>query len=181
MYFYDTEHEILNRVHQVQNIQQATLSSLQSMMHRCNPYAQGFCSTGHMMQSLTSTIISMLISERRSNGWQYLAPRGNEVAAIMPGQGDECTVGHRDILINLRDGGMKRISNIHRSYMPLVYVLLFPKGEDGWDPSSRLTQKQYYTYRLQIRNDTMECLLRGGRLLQQYIVHRKIFKKYSCI
>ena len=112
----------------------------------------------------------MVINENQSNGWQYLAPHGNEVAAIVPGQGDEHIVGHRDILINLHDGGLKRISNIHRSYMPLVYMLLFPKGEDGWDPSSRLTQKQYYTYRLQIRNDTMECLLRGGRLLQQYIV-----------
>ena len=170
LYFYDTEHELLNRLRQVPNIQQGTLSSLQSMMHRCNPYAQAFRSAGHRMQSSTSTIISMVISERRPNGWQYLAPRGNEVAAIMPGQGDERTVGYRDILINLHDGGLKRISNIHRSYMPLVYVLLFPRGEDGWDPSSSLTQKQYYTYRLQIRDDTMKCFLRGGRLLQQYIV-----------
>ena len=33
-----------------------------------------------------------------------------------------------------------------------------------------VSQKQYYTYRLQVRSDTSEILLPGGRLLQQYIV-----------
>ena len=33
LYFYETEHELLNRLRQVPNIQQGTLSSLQSMMH----------------------------------------------------------------------------------------------------------------------------------------------------
>ena len=59
---------------------------------------------------------------------------------------------------------------------------MFPKGEDGWckdlpqhvnAPSSsnckKVTQQKYYAYRLQAREDTCVCLLRGGRLLQQYI------------
>lgn len=63
--------------------------------------------------------------------------------------------------------------------MPLFYVLLFPKGEDGWyaqiplyDGGNRqfVTQRQYYTFHLQIRLDTNACLLHGGRLLQQFIV-----------
>ncbi|MCO5559224.1 hypothetical protein L7F22_012819 [Adiantum nelumboides] len=70
--------------------------------------------------------------------------------------------------------------------MPLLYVLLFPRGEDGWHlklpyadvdvPTDALTnrqcvsQREYYAYRLQVRLDTNACLLRGGRLLQQFMV-----------
>ena len=76
--------------------------------------------------------------------------------------------------------------------MPLLYVHLFPNGEDRWYPYKPLlrshcthdnevesgvtniekyvSQKQYYTYRLKVRSDTSECLLQGSRLLQQYII-----------
>ena len=104
----------------------------------------------------------------------------------MHGQGEDYDVGHRDIQIFYRNGTMARISNMHRCYMPLLYVLLFPNGEDGWDcqipccqanngqsfhDNTRfVTQLQYYAYRLQVKNDTNACLLQGGRLVQQYIV-----------
>ncbi|MCO5605294.1 hypothetical protein L7F22_059476 [Adiantum nelumboides] len=70
--------------------------------------------------------------------------------------------------------------------MPLLYVLLFPRGEYGWHlklpyadvdvPTDALTNRQcvshmeYYAYHLQVRLDTNACLLRGGRLLQQFMV-----------
>ena len=127
-----------------------------------------------MMQNSNISEIRMVICEDRASGWQYLAPRGAEVAGIMPGQGDENNIGRRDIVLNYCEGGLKRISNLHRSYMPLLYVLLFPNGEDGWhpyvprvdNPTKFVTQMEYYTYRLQIRDDTVQCVLRGGRLLQ---------------
>ena len=73
----------------------------------------------------------------------------------MPGNEEDIIVGHRDILINMRDGGLRRISNTHRSCMSLLYDLLFPRVEDGWDLSMGITQKAFYTYRLQIRHDTL--------------------------
>ena len=97
LYFYDIEIELENRLHRVSNLDESTLSNLQSMMHRCNPYAQVFRSAGMMMQNSHISTISMVITENRANGWQYVAPRGAEVAAIMPGQGDDNNIGHRDI------------------------------------------------------------------------------------
>ncbi|MCO5567881.1 hypothetical protein L7F22_021577 [Adiantum nelumboides] len=110
----------------------------------------------------------------------------NEIAGIMPGQGDLRTSGQRDIVLHCQDGRLQRISNLHRSYMPLLYVLLFPRGEDGWHlklpyadmdvPTNALTdhqcvtQREYYAYRLQVWPDTNACLLCGGRLLQQFII-----------
>ena len=76
----------------------------------------------------------IVITDSRANGWQYLAPSAFEVEAIMPGQGDENNIGHWDIVVNYCTRGLKRISNLHRSYMPLLYVLLFPNEEDGRYP-----------------------------------------------
>jgi hypothetical protein len=78
-----------------------------------------------------------------------------------------------------RGGGLQFISNLHPAYVPLYYVLLFPYGENGWHPdlrlygdsrSKRLTQPRYVAYRLQVRENEYSALLRGGRLLQRYVV-----------
>ena len=61
----------------------------------------------------------------------------------------------------LHEGGLQKISELHPSYDPLQYVLLFPRGDDGWHENisltrsnvrKRVTQLQYYSYRLQIRD-----------------------------
>ncbi|GJT14440.1 retrovirus-related pol polyprotein from transposon TNT 1-94 [Tanacetum coccineum] len=54
-----------------------------------------------------------------------------EVAAIIVNDfGDGLPT--RDIVINSKDEGPKRISELHPSYMALQYPLLFPYGEDGF-------------------------------------------------
>ena len=42
-----------------------------------------------------------------------------------------------DIVLHLREGGVKQISPCHRSYDALSYVLLNPYGRDGWSPGLR--------------------------------------------
>ncbi|MCO5577386.1 hypothetical protein L7F22_031218 [Adiantum nelumboides] len=159
MYVYDTYHEVQNQMNALEGLDVSTLETLSIMMRSCNPYVDAFYN---------------------------LIPVGNEIAAIMPGQGDMRTSGQRDIVLHCRDGRLQRISNLHRSYMPLLYVLLFPQGEDGWHlklpyadvdvPMDALTgcqcvtQREYYAHRLQVRPDTNACLLHGGRLLQQFMV-----------
>ena len=73
----------------------------------------------------------MVIKVAHAGSRQYSIPIGSEVAAIMPGQGECSNVGHRDIHVNFQGGGLHRITNLNQSYMPLMYALLFPKGEDG--------------------------------------------------
>jgi len=59
----------------------------------------------------------------------------------------------------------------------MQYSLLFSRGEYGWYPkilqnssTKKVTARQYYTYKLQICNESSSLILLGGRLLQQYIV-----------
>src|SRR5437588_7328629 len=43
--------------------------------------------------------------------------------------------GSQDIIVNLRDGPLEHISDCHPFYPALRYVLLFPKGQVGWQPN----------------------------------------------
>ena len=48
---------------------------------------------------------------------------------------------------------MKEVYRRYPSYDPLHYVLLFPRGDDGWHANipligfERVTQMQFYSYR----------------------------------
>jgi hypothetical protein len=90
----------------------------------------------------------------------------------------------RDIVLTRRDTGqLQRIYETHRSYDALQYPLMFWKGDDGYHfnvkmmnplSSEEITKKvssmNYYAYRLMIRQNPENYLLRFRRLLQQYCV-----------
>ncbi|GJR62413.1 hypothetical protein Tco_1504575 [Tanacetum coccineum] len=105
---------------------------------------------------------------------QYNKPTVVDVAALITNDfGDG--VPTRDIMVDKKDSGSKRISELH---------LLFPYGEDvfhekipyhtneGSRKTNRgfVTMKEFYAYIIQQRNDQGTTLLRGGRLFQQYLV-----------
>jgi len=83
----------------------------------------------------------------------------------------------RDIILRPRNGGLQRISDLNSAYAPLHYVLLFPLGTPGWNPSLKLcttvtkqmSQVQFYSYRLHLRDKDFPSIHMGGRLFQQYI------------
>jgi hypothetical protein len=81
------------------------------------------------------------------------------------------------ILLRQCEGSLQKIFELHPSYDSLHYVLLFPRGDNGWHPDipllgsrirERVTQMQFYSYRLQIRDGNW--IQYAGRLYQQYIV-----------
>ena len=56
-------------------------------------------------------------------------------------------------------------------YDPLLYVLMFPYGDKGWELKSTCTHLQYYAYHLMVHSgSTFNIIHRMGRLFQQYIV-----------
>ena len=87
-------------------------------------------------------------------------------------------VGERDIIVRRHDNGqLQRMDTLAPAYDPLQYPLLFPKGEDGWTTgitqqgsSRRVTMRQFYAYRLQVRVNEAAILHYAGRLFQQYVV-----------
>jgi hypothetical protein len=82
----------------------------------------------------TQALHLRILVKRSKDARTYNIPTGNEVAAIMVGDGSE-DVDHRDVIVQDRQGGLQRISELHAAYMPMSYALMFPYGEDGWHPS----------------------------------------------
>ena len=83
--------------------------------------------------------------------------------------------GVRDNVL-YRDGGLQRISENHRSYDPLHYVLLHPHGTEGWSLEMKreagVTATQYYAFHLRYRPGHFNLIPRGGALFQQLLVDR---------
>ncbi|CAL1386895.1 unnamed protein product [Linum trigynum] len=90
----------------------------------------------------------------------------------------------RDIIVDHRGEGLKRITSLNPKFEALHFPLLFPYGEDGFHPqisynasfcpaSMRrifVTQKEYYAFRLQYRLNEGHTLVQSGKALQHYCV-----------
>ncbi|XP_050321330.1 uncharacterized protein LOC126753698 [Bactrocera neohumeralis] len=111
---------------------------------------------------------------------QFNAPTIDEVAVVIVGESRES----RDIVLTRRDSGqLQRISETHRSYDALQYPLMFWQGDDGYyininmiNPSTgeettrKVSGMNFYAYRLMIRQNVDNYLLRFRRLFQQFCV-----------
>jgi len=103
---------------------------------------------------------------------------------------------NRDVVLRAKGGRLERISQNSPSYAALHYVLLFPKGENGWHPripirgaqlreqgenarqrdgeeraySQVVSDTCYYAYRLHVRDGSQPPLFYGRKLFQQFVV-----------
>lgn len=90
----------------------------------------------------------------------------------------------RDVVLQSTSGKLQRINELHPSYLPLQYPLLFPYGEDGYrddikhregnsqkpNTRKRVSIREYMCYRLMFRDNETALHLQASRLLQQFIV-----------
>lgn len=111
---------------------------------------------------------------------RYNAPTTSEVAVLMVDE--DC--GFRDIVLRSRDSTFQRISELHRSYDPMQYPLIYIKGEDGYNisipqivpttgqynPRKTISCMQFYAYKLMVRENSFNTLHRYGQLFNQYCV-----------
>ena len=138
IYIYDTDHELQNRSSATPNfnLDSTILAELQQMLHDINPYVNIFRQAGNLLRHNPSLDLKLVITNNRTkDSRRYNTPTASEVAAIMIGDGQETENQNRDIILQPHEGGIQRISEIHRAYTPLHYVLMFPRGEDRWYPN----------------------------------------------
>ncbi|KAL8483468.1 hypothetical protein ACS0TY_026234 [Phlomoides rotata] len=69
-----------------------------------------------------------LIEKRLGDGRTHNIPTAFEVASLILGDIDK-NMQKKDVVLQLRDGFLHRISELHLCYVPLQYPLLFPYGE----------------------------------------------------
>jgi len=134
-----------------------------------------------------------ILQDRKSDKRRYNAPKTNEVAIIFQNSDGEPPL-ERDLIIHCKTNDQnlrrtQRISVLDPNLDPMVYPLMFPFGDQSWhtnipltyhpnvltgvnrskNPRVRVTQMQYYGYRLAIR-DGFNQFLSAGKLTQQYLV-----------
>ncbi len=191
-YIYDPRAAVDERLQRNSNLAIGTLQAVQTALLACNPYVKIY---QHAHEVLTSygpgeDVAVRLIADAAQDRRRYNLPTADDVSILLPGEGSG---DFRDIILRNRSGPLHRINECHPAYAPLHYTLLFPHGTAGWYPELRLqgqqdagpddeedqaegtpgrslTQTRFYAYQLQVRPDEFSAILRGGRLLQQYIV-----------
>jgi hypothetical protein len=120
------------------------------------------------------------IADPSSDPCRYNPPTVDEIAAIIP-RDDMEIVRPCNILLHTHDGAVRHISNLHASYAPLHYVLLFPYGINGWTQTLEqhlladaryhtcLSQLQFYTFRIHTHLNEFPIIHHAGRLFQQFL------------
>ncbi|KAJ8910343.1 hypothetical protein NQ315_004542 [Exocentrus adspersus] len=107
------------------------------------------------------TVTLELLSVRGANRRQYDMPVVEEVAAIYNIQPDAPATPNMRIYVRDAPTQFREIAETSELLDPLVFPLLFPRGEPGWHLNipqqhggqRRVTLCQYYAYRLAIRNN----------------------------
>ncbi|CAK9291251.1 unnamed protein product [Gordionus sp. m RMFG-2023] len=150
---------------------------LQDIVHTYNPFASQFLRVSSMIATGVPNI-SLNLKSTPSFDVRYRNKHtSSEIAVLLPGDGSD-HIAHRDIILKTLSGPLRRINELHSSYDPLQYVLLFPRGDIGYHPpihyrnstNKYVTCREYYAYRFMVRQDEENVILRSKRLFHQFIV-----------
>ncbi|ETW86321.1 hypothetical protein HETIRDRAFT_425208 [Heterobasidion irregulare TC 32-1] len=139
LYVIDPQAALNERNNANPNLKSEIMNNLQDMFHEHNPYVPLYRHAYQIMadknpgerDKLAARIAVLPNTDHR----RYNEPTADEVAAIIPGSGDEEVDLHRDIVVRYNHGGLKHFSHLHPHYSPLHYVTLFPHGEQGFHPN----------------------------------------------
>jgi hypothetical protein len=190
LYILDTDEALNKRMALKENkkCDPQLMARLDSLIRSISNYAKGF----KMMRELeieeeqrakkerrSANTVSMLITTaRRKDQRRYNYPQSNEVAIVFQNVDGEPPF-ERDLRIYLKSEQKTRhLSILDANCDPMVYPILFPHSELGWDGEmksslesmrNRITMLQHYSYRLAIRKE-FNPILNAAKLTQQYIV-----------
>ncbi|CAN6826533.1 unnamed protein product, partial [Brassica oleracea] len=170
LYIVDTENEVENR------------SNALSKSKKTSSKKKGDAKERFRMNP-GETFHMRIVSRSDKDGRTYNMPTASEVAALIPGDFN-LGMDKRDIVLQNKSGRLRRIDEIHISYLALQYPLLFVYGEDGFrvgikmgvtEASKKLkkntiSMRQFFAFRIQERENESHALLYSRRLFQQFIV-----------
>jgi hypothetical protein len=188
LYIYDQQHAFASRVVHNENLFLNTFLTLQHMLSIENSYSRLYQHAYEVLKHYNGSDLFVRLCVLPGNDpRRYNEPTADEVGVILPG--DDHQGDYRDIILHLRpqywDDSVKgktqlkleRISEGHPAYVPLHYVLFFPRGEPGWYQGLRIPESprqvtllQYTAFRIHPRHGEFSTIIRGYRLFQRYLV-----------
>ena len=182
MFLLDSNEQATAQKNIFSNLDQKLLLELIDMMHDYNHYVHEF---DYQTKRSTATA-TITIPTYWGKNKTYCVPTAPEIAAAIPQQSVNVRTHHaRQIVVYKTGGALQTIQVYNAAFEPLHFVLLFPRGEEGWHPHIPLidnpelktkrkkqfvTRQEYFVYRVQIRNKEFPIFYLSGRLFQEWIV-----------
>src|SRR5438132_2533680 len=157
------------------------------MLDESNPLVKIFRHARDLLYQHKGIDISIrIIGANKDDRIQYEMPHPDELAILIVGN-MSLENYKRDIIVNTRNSGLRRVSIFHPAYMPLQYPLLFPYGERGFQlgikyneidnetnrnstKRNNVTIHEYFKYHMHYRSNQPKPYLCYGRLSKQAIV-----------
>ena len=127
IYFIDNqESEVAARCTIVNGLRPDIVSSINELLINENRYVEIFKLAKEIFeqQDIPPNIKIVINENRRPSGEhsrRYNSPVSDEIAVLMPND----NMSNRDVVLHYRDGGLRHISELHRSYDPLQYPFTF--------------------------------------------------------
>lgn len=183
LYIVDTSTSLNVRTARDENneLKEEILLSLGNILSH-NPYSNVYKKASTMIdntqscQDFSIRFIDNIAMDKRTSS----TPSADEIAGIFDSSEGE-PPGYRHVVVNFKHGGPKLLSVLSPHCDPMIYPLLFPYGESGWDPSlihngprkqkerNKLTMRQFACHRLAVRED-FSHVHQAKKLFQQYLV-----------
>jgi len=138
IYILDTAVQLNVRRANNNNLDPIVMDNLQTMLLDSHPYIGQYRHAYKLIkekpadeqQEVTIRLHVNLQQDQRT----YNLPTAEEIAVIIPEEDVHHALDNRDVVLWARGGQLERISQNSPSYSALHYVLLFPKGKNGWHP-----------------------------------------------
>jgi hypothetical protein len=191
LYIYDTTNEVNNRINAVnpdndkkQDVDPDIVVGLTNMLNECNDLVKKFRMASERVKGNEDEHVAIrLVAPSEGDGPQYSLPTSNHLAALLIGPLD-LEAPTRDIVIDNKKKGLRRISSLHPAFMSLQYPLLFPFAERGFhldipyigtDPALRrvrntMTMQDYYCFVCHYRPVQTNPYICCGLLSSQAVV-----------
>ena len=197
IYIYDPTAQVERRAGLFNGARPRILQKLQEMLQESNKFLQDFRNHFESVEELemasTQDFRLALEARRPTDSRQYDAATSDEVAAILPGDGEDSS-GVRSIQLRKRrrvnaQGGalLQNVNQLHGEYDPLRYPLLLPCATAGWDANNvtvasvngdgdvvlaegNVSTCDWYRFHTMVRPNDFDALKLGGRLSQEYFV-----------
>jgi len=200
IYILDTAEQLNVRRANNHNLDPIVMDNLQTMLLDNHPYIGHYCHAYELIrkkpveeqEEITIRLHMNLQQDQRTHNLST----AEEIAVIIPENRVYHVLDNRDVVLWARRGQLERISQNSPSYSALHYVLLFPKGENGWHPripihraqlrergenarqrdgekrvrSQVVSNTYYYAYGLHVRDGPQPLLFYGRKLFQQFVV-----------
>ena len=144
MYIYDDQAALAAHNSRNPNLDPLLMGELQQMLIANNPFVPLYKQAYQIMQEsppeLQSNPQMSLVLQQGDDHCQYNLPTVDEVATIIPSTGEEDVDYNSNIVLHYKHSGLCSISHLHPLYAPLHYVMLSPKGNQGWHRNIDIVQ-----------------------------------------